>query len=77
MELERKSVVVVGSINTDLVVTAERLPQHGETITGSSFATFQGGKGANQAVAAALLGAAVTMIGKVVRTPLARLPLRS
>lgn len=58
-------VVVVGSINTDLVVTADRLPRPGETIPGRSFQTFQGGKGANQAVAAALLGAEVMMIGKV------------
>src|SRR5260370_5544606 len=58
-------VVVVGSINTDLVVTADRLPLPGETIPGSSFQTFQGGKGANQAVAAALLGAEVMLIGKV------------
>lgn len=60
-----KSIVVVGSINTDLVVTADRLPLPGETTTGRSFARFQGGKGANQAVAAAMLGADVTMIGRV------------
>ncbi len=62
---ELKRVVVVGSINTDLVVTAGKLPARGETITGTSFRTFQGGKGANQAVAAAMLGAKVTMVGKV------------
>ena len=60
-----KAIVVVGSINTDLVATTPRLPRPGETITGSCFATFQGGKGANQAVAAAQLGATVTLIGKV------------
>jgi ribokinase len=60
-----KPLVVVGSINTDLVVTAKRLPQRGETIPGTSFHTYQGGKGANQAVAAALLGANVIMVGKV------------
>ena len=60
-----KTIVVVGSINTDLVVTADRLPLPGETITGNGFASFQGGKGANQAVAAAQLGATVSMIGKV------------
>jgi ribokinase len=65
MPSTQKPVVVVGSINTDLVVTATRLPEPGETITGHSFATFQGGKGANQAVAAALLGARTIMIGKV------------
>ena len=51
-----KPIVVVGSINLDLVVGADRLPLSGETITGNSFATFHGGKGANQAVAAAKLG---------------------
>jgi ribokinase len=60
-----KPVVVVGSINTDLVVTATRLPQRGETIHATSFNTYQGGKGANQAVAAAMLGATVMMVGKV------------
>jgi ribokinase len=60
-----KPIVVVGSINTDLVVSVQRLPQRGETVTGTSFATHQGGKGANQAVAAAMLGASVQMIGKV------------
>jgi len=62
---ESKRVVVVGSINTDLVVTAGKLPARGETITGTLFRTFQGGKGANQAVAAAMLGAKVSLVGKV------------
>ena len=65
MNAQSKHIVVVGSINTDLVVTSDRLPCAGETITGLSLATFQGGKGANQAVAAAQLGAKVSMIGKV------------
>ncbi len=56
---------VVGSLNMDLVVRAPRLPRIGETVTGGTFATFPGGKGANQAVAAARLGAAVTMVGRV------------
>jgi len=56
---------VVGSINLDLVARAERLPRAGETITGATFSRIPGGKGANQAVAAARLGAAVTMIACV------------
>jgi len=60
-----KEIIVVGSINLDLVANSYRIPQKGETVHGHSFRTFFGGKGANQAVAAARLGAAVTMIGKV------------
>src|SRR5437763_10021843 len=56
---------VVGSINLDLVVRAERLPRPGETVTGAAFSRGPGGKGANQAVAAARLGAEVTMVGCV------------
>ncbi len=56
---------VLGSINMDLVVYTERLPAAGETLLGSSFQTFPGGKGANQAVAAARMGASVRMLGKV------------
>jgi ribokinase len=58
-------ILVVGSLNMDLVVVAPRLPQVGETILGGKFATFPGGKGANQAVAAARMGATVSMIGLV------------
>jgi ribokinase len=56
---------VVGSINLDLVVRAERLPRPGETVSGADFSRVPGGKGANQAVAAARLGAEVTLVGCV------------
>ena len=58
-------IVVVGSSNTDMVVKAERLPAPGETVTGGQFLVAPGGKGANQAVAAARLGADVTLVAKV------------
>nr|WP_312622618.1 ribokinase [Pseudomonas juntendi] len=58
-------VVVVGSLNMDLVVRAQRLPRAGETLPGERFFTVPGGKGANQTVAAARLGASVAMIGNV------------
>ncbi|AWM93182.1 ribokinase [Pseudomonas sp. 31-12] len=58
-------VVVIGSLNMDLVTRAPRLPRGGETLIGESFATVSGGKGANQAVAAARLGAQVSMVGCV------------
>jgi len=58
-------VVVIGSLNMDLVTRAPRLPRGGETLIGQSFATVSGGKGANQAVAAARLGAEVSMVGCV------------
>ncbi len=63
----KKTIVVVGSLNMDLVVRAPRHPQPGETLIGGDFQTFPGGKGANQAVAAARLGAQVRMIGRVGR----------
>src|SRR5262249_3794976 len=64
-------ITVVGSINLDLVARCEQLPQPGETVTDASFARYPGGKGANQAVACARLGAAVTMIGAVGSDPFA------
>jgi len=60
-----RPIVVVGSINLDLVAGTKRIPVAGETVIGSSFQTFFGGKGANQAVAAARLGASVALIGKL------------
>ena len=59
------NVVVIGSLNMDLVTRAPRLPKGGETLIGHSFTTVSGGKGANQAVAAARLGAQVAMVGCV------------
>ena len=59
------SVVVVGSANVDLVVRATRHPTPGETLLGSDFSTHPGGKGANQAVAAARAGASVAMVGRL------------
>lgn len=58
-------VVVVGSLNMDLVIRSARIPRPGETILGGEFHSVPGGKGANQAVAAARLGAAVSMVGRV------------
>jgi ribokinase len=60
-----KRLLVVGSINIDLVACASRLPAPGETILGSTFDVFNGGKGANQAVAIAKLGAQVDMIASL------------
>jgi ribokinase len=61
----QKPIVVVGSINLDLVVGTDRIPEVGETVIGHRFNTFYGGKGANQAVAAAKLGYPVAMVGNV------------
>ena len=63
--LSRPELTVVGSVNLDLVARAERLPRVGETLTDAAFARFPGGKGANQAVAAARLGAQVRFVGAV------------
>lgn len=60
----RKPIVVVGSINIDLVAKAQRIPVAGETVAGLDFQTHPGGKGANQAVAIARLGYPVRMIGR-------------
>ncbi|HHV45233.1 MAG TPA: ribokinase [Firmicutes bacterium] len=58
-------VLVVGSLNLDLVVSAPEIPAPGETVLGKDFQTFPGGKGANQAVAAAKQGMATVMVGRV------------
>lgn len=58
-------VCVVGSLNIDLVIKVPRLPGAGETVSGGTFATFPGGKGANQAVGAARLGARVALVGRM------------
>jgi ribokinase len=63
--MTQKKIVVVGSINLDLVASVARMPMVGETITGQQFATYSGGKGANQAVCAARLGANVSMVGRL------------
>ncbi len=60
-----KKIIVLGSINMDLVVSTDRAPEGGETLFGSSFQTIPGGKGANQAVAIARQGSEVSMIARV------------
>lgn len=65
MVVSKLSIVVIGSLNMDMVVRAKRAPEAGETLFGQEFVLSPGGKGANQAVAAARLGADVTMIGRV------------
>ncbi len=59
------SIIVVGSLNMDLIARTPHIPAPGETILGHSFSTAAGGKGANQAVAAAKLGAPVKMLGRI------------
>lgn len=60
-----KSILVIGSLNMDFVVQTEKLPLPGETVKGRNFSMIPGGKGANQAVAAASLGGRVRMVGRV------------
>lgn len=64
-EQAAKKILVIGSLNTDLVVRVNRFPREGETLIGDSFQQFLGGKGANQAVSAARLGAQVSMVGRL------------
>ena len=61
----KKKIVIVGSANTDMVISADHFPLPGETLMGTNFMTNFGGKGANQAVAAARLGGQTVFIGKV------------
>lgn len=63
--MAQPTICVVGSLNMDLVVRSPHLPVPGETISGGPFATYAGGKGANQAVAAARMGGRVAMVGRV------------
>jgi ribokinase len=63
--MTQKKIVVVGSINLDLVASVAQMPMVGETIAGQQFATYSGGKGANQAVCAARLGGNVSMVGRL------------
>jgi ribokinase len=63
--VSRPRIAVVGSVNLDLVARCERLPRPGETVTGATFSRIPGGKGANQALACARLGAEVTLVGAV------------
>ena len=65
------TIIVVGSVNLDLVARVERLPRAGETVTDAVFERIPGGKGANQAVAAARLGAEVTLVCSVGDDPFA------
>ncbi len=65
--MSKKSIVVVGSSNTDMVIQLERIPRPGETILGGRFVMAAGGKGANQAVAAARAGGDVTFVARVGR----------
>lgn len=68
----RKKILVIGSLNMDMVIPVKELPQKGETILGGSPDYIPGGKGANQACAAGKLGGAVTMLGKVGRDSMGR-----
>jgi len=63
--MTRPRILVVGSSNTDMIIKLERIPQPGETILGGEFLTAAGGKGANQAVAAARVGGDVTFVARV------------
>ena len=74
---EHPEIIVIGSLNADLVQNVDRLPKPGETVVGGNLETFSGGKGANQAVAAGRMGARVSMIGQLGNDSLASLLLTS
>ena len=61
----KKNVVILGSINCDIVASADKLPAKGETVSGSSVDMFNGGKGANQSVQSSLLGMPTSLIGQI------------
>src|SRR3989304_2160442 len=61
----KSKIVVVGSSNTDMIIKLDRIPKPGETRLGGEFVTAAGGKGANQAVAAARAGGQVTLVARV------------
>ena len=63
--IDEPGIVVLGGINMDLVTYSERFPSPGETVVGRRFLTYAGGKGANQAVAAARMGGRTSMVGRV------------
>ena len=65
MTLKKPNILVVGSFMMDLIASTRRVPNSGETVIGMKFQTAPGGKGANQAVQCARLGAHVTMVGQV------------
>lgn len=71
-----KKILVVGSSNTDLIIKVPEIPRPGETLLGGEFQTFPGGKGANQAVAAARAGGEVVLLLQWVMTAMASWPLR-
>ena len=75
--MKKPKILVVGSFVMDLIVTTERFPNAGETVIGCGFTTAPGGKGANQAVQAARLGADVTMVGKIGNDDFGRQIIRS
>ena len=64
-DYSRPLTLSLGGINMDLVTFADRLPANGETVVGSRFVTYAGGKGANQAVAVARMGGRSAMVGRV------------